>query len=63
MFGFKKGFHVSRAGFEITMNLELLVLLPLPAECWDYRHVSYPVYVVLEIKSRAFWMPTLSSSR
>ena len=49
---FKTGSHVSQPVLELSENdLELLVLLPLPPECWDDRHVPpRAVYVVLGTK-------------
>jgi hypothetical protein len=49
MLGWLQTFHVAKD------DLELVVFLPLPPECWatGLLHLSFPVYVVLGMKSRA----------
>lgn len=37
-------------------DLELMIFLPIPVECWDYRHVLiYPSYAELGIKPRVLF--------
>lgn len=47
--------QVAQAGLKQAENdLELLILLPAPLRCWDYRRVSsHPVYVVIRTEQNA----------
>lgn len=53
-------FYISQASLEHFVagdDLELLILYPLPLECWVSRHMSPdPVPVVLEIESRVLYV-------
>lgn len=54
------GSHVSQADFNLGRakdDLELVIFLPPPLKCSDYRHVPpSPVYVVLVIEPAALCM-------
>ena len=56
LFIFEKRYHASQSSLEISYiaedGLKLLIFLPPPPKCYDYRSIS--VYVVLGSKPQAW---------